>query len=145
MLQSTALPLSYRGIVLFQAHVFYMINIFFQTIDKVDLWYTLVCMPQRRETRTYKDRAEYIKKAVSARRKKLRLMAIEHMGGKCERCGYSKCVRALSFHHRNPKEKNFGVSARGMTRSLEKVKNEIEKCVLLCANCHMELHEEENK
>jgi predicted HNH restriction endonuclease len=97
-------------------------------------------MPQRTEKRTYKDRAEYMKVAVAKRRKKIRLMAIEHMGGKCEICGYSKCIRALSFHHKDPSKKSFGISAQGMTRSWDRVKNEIEKCSLLCANCHMELH-----
>jgi hypothetical protein len=102
-------------------------------------------MPIRKETRTYKDRAEYIKAAVAKRRKKVRLMAIEHLGGRCEICGYNKCMRALSFHHRDPLKKDFGISAQGMTRSWERVKTEVEKCMLLCANCHMELHDEEFK
>ncbi len=106
------------------------------------MWYTLKCMPIRKETRTYKDRAEYIKAAVAKRRKKVRLMAIEHLGGRCEICGYNKCMRALSFHHRDPLKKDFGISAQGMTRSWEKVKQEVEKCMLLCANCHMEIHDE---
>jgi len=92
------------------------------------------------EKRTYADRAEYMKKAVAKRRKKVREMALQYKGGKCEHCGYSKCSRALSFHHRDPKKKTFGVSSKGYTRSWEKVKNEIDKCILLCANCHMELH-----
>jgi hypothetical protein len=102
-------------------------------------------MPIRKETRTYKDRAEYIKAAVAKRRKKVRLMAIEHLGGRCEICGHNKCMRALSFHHRDPLKKDFGISAQGMTRSWERVKTEVEKCMLLCANCHMELHDEEFK
>ena len=79
--------------------------------------------------------------AVSRRRKKLREMARDHKGGKCIICGYSKCQRALSFHHLNPKEKDFDLSSRGLTRSWERIKNEIDKCVLLCANCHMEVHD----
>jgi 5-methylcytosine-specific restriction endonuclease McrA len=93
------------------------------------------------ETRTYADRAEYLKKAVSARRKKLRDMALEYAGGKCKICGYSRCKRALSFHHRNPKKKDFGLSMKGITRSWEKTKKELDKCILLCANCHMEVHD----
>jgi len=98
-------------------------------------------MPKQKEKRTYADRAEYMRKAVKKRRKKLREMAREYKGGKCQICGYDKCPRALSFHHVDPKEKSFGISARGLTRSWEKIKEEIDKCVLLCANCHMELHE----
>ena len=99
-------------------------------------------MPKRlADTRTYADRAEYLKKAVSDRRRKLRDMAIEYGGGECQICGYKKSKRALSFHHRNPEEKDFGLSARGLTRSWEKTKIELDKCVLVCANCHMEIHD----
>ncbi len=94
-----------------------------------------------KEKRTYADRAEYMREAVKKRRKKLREMAREYAGGKCAVCGYAKCSRALSFHHLDPKKKDFGVAAKGLTRSWEKIKNEIDKCILLCANCHMEIHE----
>ncbi len=94
----------------------------------------------RKDTRTYADRREYLKRAVSIRRKKLRMKAIEYAGGKCQKCGYNKCINALTFHHINPKEKEFGISARGLTRSWDKIKKEIEKCKLLCMNCHAEIH-----
>ncbi len=68
-------------------------------------------------------------------------MAVQYGGGKCQICGYAKSIRALTFHHRNPSEKDFGLSDRGLTRSWEKTKNEIKKCVLLCANCHAEVHD----
>jgi len=79
--------------------------------------------------------------AVTRRRKKLREMAREYKGGMCIICGYNKCQRALSFHHLNPKNKDFDLSSRGLTRSWERIKKEIDKCVLLCANCHMEIHD----
>ena len=79
--------------------------------------------------------------AVSRRRKKLREMARDYKGGKCAVCGYNRCQRALSFHHINPKKKNFDLSSRGLTRSWERIKKEIDKCVLICANCHMEVHD----
>lgn len=79
--------------------------------------------------------------AVSRRRKKLREMARDYKGGKCVICGYNKCQRALSFHHLNPKEKDFDLSSKGLTRSWERIKKEIDKCALLCANCHMEMHD----
>lgn len=93
------------------------------------------------DKRTYADRAAYIIQAVKKRRIKLRKMAREYKGGRCEICGYSKCDRALSFHHIDPKKKSFGLSDKGLTRSWDRVKKEIDKCVLLCANCHMEVHE----
>jgi 5-methylcytosine-specific restriction endonuclease McrA len=95
----------------------------------------------RKETRTYADRREYIKKAVSKRRRKLRLMSIERGGSKCQISGYNKCNRALVFHHKDPSTKEFALSANGITRSWEKTKKEIDKCILLCSNCHMEVHD----
>lgn len=92
------------------------------------------------EKRTYKQRADYLKNAVSKRRKKLREVAIQYKGGKCVFCGYGKCIDALEFHHLDPKEKDFGISKNGMTRSWEKTKKEVDKCILICANCHRELH-----
>ena len=67
-------------------------------------------------------------------------MALEHLGKKCQVCGYSRCEAALDFHHLDENKKNFGLSQNGMTRSWDKTKEELEKCVLLCSNCHRELH-----
>ncbi len=103
--------------------------------------YTLCYTTGMKEKRTYSDRAEYMIKAVAKRRKKLKKMAIEYKGGKCILCGYNKCVRALNMHHIDPAQKEFGLSSRGLTRSWEKVSRELDKCVLLCSNCHDEVHE----
>lgn len=72
-------------------------------------------------------------------RKRTKLKLIEYKGGKCQICGYNKCISALEFHHVNPEEKDFGIS--GQSRSFEKLKNEVDKCVLVCANCHREIHD----
>lgn len=93
------------------------------------------------EKRTYKDRAEENKKAVAKRRKKIKSLAIEYKGGKCRVCGYAKCNAALDFHHKLGAEKSFGLGLNGMTRSWERTKAEVDKCVLVCANCHREIHE----
>jgi hypothetical protein len=90
--------------------------------------------------RTYADRREYLIKAVAKRRKAIREKAIEYLGGKCVYCGYDRCSAALDFHHFDEKTKSFGLSQRGLTRSWERTKEELEKCILLCANCHRELH-----
>ena len=92
------------------------------------------------EKRRYADRRAYIVAAVRKRRKKVRQMAIEYKGGCCSRCGYSKCVEALEFHHLDSARKDFGISERGHSRSWERVRAELEKCILVCANCHRELH-----
>ena len=91
-------------------------------------------------TRKYADRRDYLIKAVSAKRKKLRDQAIAYKGGKCEKCGYNKCHQALEFHHKDSQTKDFGISAKGYTRSWNKIKEELDKCIMVCANCHREIH-----
>ena len=93
-----------------------------------------------KDKRRYKDRNEYLIKAVYARRKKVRAMAVEYKGGKCENCGYNRCLDALEFHHKDPTQKDFSISSKGHTRSWIRVKEELDKCMILCANCHRELH-----
>jgi predicted nucleic acid-binding Zn ribbon protein len=64
-------------------------------------------------------------------------------GGKCSRCGYAGCLRALTFHHRDPADKAFGLDVRSCgRRSPEALASEADKCDLLCANCHAEVEEE---
>lgn len=82
--------------------------------------------------------------AVQRRRLKVKQLSIDYKGGKCCMCGYNKCNSALEFHHLDPNEKDFGISAKGVTRSFEKIKVELDKCILVCANCHRELHEEQD-
>ena len=77
-------------------------------------------------------------------RKRTKIKLIEYKGGKCEKCGYDKCVGALEFHHLDPNEKDFNISKSGHSRSWKRVKDELDKCILLCSNCHKETHEELN-
>lgn len=78
--------------------------------------------------------------AVQKRREKVKQMAVEYKGGKCEICGYNKYAGALDFHHKDPSKKDFGIAHDGHTKSWEKVKKELDKCMLVCANCHREIH-----
>ena len=68
-----------------------------------------------------------------------KLRAVEYKGGKCNKCGYNKCVGSLHFHHRNPKEKDINWK-QIKNWSFEKIKLELDKCDLVCANCHGEIH-----
>jgi hypothetical protein len=52
---------------------------------------------------------------------------------------FDRCVAALEFHHVDPLKKRIGLSARGIAHALDKVREEVKKCVLLCANCHAEV------
>ena len=67
---------------------------------------------------------------------------LAHIGGKCVRCGYDRCLRALTFHHRDPAAKAFALDARNCSnRSHEVLTAEAAKCDFLCANCHAEIEE----
>ena len=73
------------------------------------------------------------------RQRKTKALAIKYKGGKCSKCGYDRCLAALEFHHIDPstKDKDYFNSRGGLTNSF---KSELDKCVLLCANCHREEH-----
>ena len=71
-----------------------------------------------------------------------KLRAIRYKGGKCQKCGYDKCISALEFHHRDPNEKEFEWG-RLRGRKWEDVLKELDKCDLLCANCHREEHHDD--
>lgn len=78
--------------------------------------------------------------AVTIKRRAIKKMLIEYKGGKCQHCGYDKCMRALEFHHLNPEEKDFHLS-KNLSKSIASLKSEADKCVLLCSNCHAEEHQ----
>ena len=92
------------------------------------------------EHRTYADRRTYLIAAVRKRRMTVRHKALTYKGGRCQRCSYDRCAEALEFHHLTSAKKDFGISSKGYTRSWEKIRAELGKCVLLCANCHREVH-----
>jgi hypothetical protein len=77
--------------------------------------------------------------AVSRRRRRVKEALVAEAGGSCILCGYSRCLAALEFHHLDPAAKRFSVAGRGVTRSLARAREEAQKCVLLCANCHAEV------
>ena len=77
--------------------------------------------------------------AVARRRRRLKQILVSEAGGRCSLCGYDRYIGALQFHHRDGTAKQFGVSERGLIRSLNAVRAEAAKCVLLCANCHSEV------
>ena len=71
-------------------------------------------------------------------RKRTKKKLIDYKGGKCEICGYNKCDSALQFHHKNPNEKDFSISGKSL--SFDRLKDEVDKCMLVCSNCHAEIH-----
>lgn len=74
--------------------------------------------------------------------RKLKSLMIEYKGGCCQRCGYDKYQGALEFHHLDHKEKDFNPSHLRKYRFDNRTKSELDKCILVCANCHREIHYE---
>lgn len=76
-------------------------------------------------------------KDIGKRLAAAREAAVKYKGGKCERCGYDKYIGALEFHHLDPTQKDpTGLRAYKLSRLFA----EVDKCMLLCANCHREEH-----
>jgi transposase len=101
--------------------------------------------PRHGETQYVVDASGYLRcrrcrsERVIRRRHAIKAALVAEAGGRCVLCGYSRCLSALAFHHVEPSGKEFGISHRGVTRSLARARAEAEKCVLLCANCHAEV------
>ena len=89
-------------------------------------------------------RKEAIKLCLYKKALSRKTTLIQQKGGKCQNCGYNRCQRALSFHHRNPSSKCFGLSLNNLwSKNMQQIQNEAEKCDLLCANCHMEIEDKQ--
>jgi hypothetical protein len=76
---------------------------------------------------------------VAERRRQIKRILVEEAGGCCAACGYDRPLAALQFHHLDPAEKSFGLSARGLSHGIDRAREEAGKCVLLCGNCHAEV------
>lgn len=84
-----------------------------------------------------------VPKSGSQNRQLIKRWALEYKGSKCQICGYNKCSEALEFHHNNPNEKDFNLSDRDLILDWQIIKKELDKCILVCANCHREIHAKE--
>lgn len=96
--------------------------------------YCYDCSPSQLENKA----ADYQK----AKKRAIKHQLILYKGGKCELCGYNKCEGALQFHHIDAKDKEFTISHINLNQEIDmqKLFQEIDKCQLLCANCHAEKH-----
>jgi hypothetical protein len=96
---------------------------------------------KRKNDPEYRERRKKVIKNIIVRNRKwVDQYKIDHG---CAICGYNKCARALSFHHIDPNTKKCTISTLCNCRasSVERIQTEINKCIILCANCHMELHD----
>lgn len=70
-----------------------------------------------------------------------KLALLEKTGARCSACGYDRNSAALTWHHVDPKDKGFELDMRSLSnRSVRAIESEVAKCILLCANCHAEMH-----
>ncbi len=83
------------------------------------------CKPCRREYQN--ERVRSVKK-----------QAIEYLGGKCVDCGYVGHPCVFDFHHLDPQSKDFSFGST--YRKFDRIVEELDKCVLLCSNCHRLRH-----
>lgn len=82
-------------------------------------------------------------KYLKTYRQRRKQLLVQAFGGKCQKCGYSKTYNALDFHHIDKSEKKYTISnLLRNPKNLSTIIEEIKKCVLLCKNCHCELHAE---
>ena len=95
-----------------------------------------------RKNRGYPE--SYCKKCNTAntteRQRKFKKQCIEYKGGQCFKCGYKSYDGALEFHHLDPNQKDVTISRMRTTKFSDKTKKELDKCILLCSNCHREEH-----
>lgn len=99
---------------------------------------------KNRECKNPSDYYPYCKECEKSRVKEkarsLKEKCVKYKGGSCIICGYSKNIAALDFHHRNSKEKDFSIS-QSTTKEFNQIMiDELDKCDLLCSNCHREVH-----
>lgn len=104
-------------------------------VEKCDL----LCANCHRIRHLIEDRALQVG-AVAASRRRTKIRAVAYMGGSCESCGRRGEPAIFDFHHVVPSQKEFGIGQDGIPRRWSAVVAELAKCVLLCANCHREVH-----
>jgi len=74
------------------------------------------------------------------RQRLFKTQCVEYKGGKCIDCGYNKYIGALEFHHLDPSKKDFTIAKSKLCKFDFVIQQELDKCVLLCSNCHRERH-----
>ena len=113
--------------------------------------YCLSCVPFGTKSRKHSSTAlpedvrivnkkEAVRRWQKRQRKERKAKLVEMLGGGCQVCGYNKCFACLDFHHRDRKTKKFSISMDGLLKKWDVLVSEVEKCDLLCHNCHGELH-----
>ena len=118
--------------------------------------YCLKCVPFGSRSRKHSSSAKYltddakrasrttiVTKWQRKTRRERKTKLVQMFGGKCFKCGYSKCYACLDFHHRDKSIKKFAIGSDGLLKTWNTIVEEAKKCDLICRNCHGELHDAE--
>jgi len=98
----------------------------------------LYTRPRGNSKLTEEERKNRRVKSVVSWRSRTKQKLVDYKGGKCIKCGYNKYNGNLAFHHLDPSKKDFTITGKSI--AFEKLKLEVDKCELLCHNCHGEVH-----
>jgi len=98
----------------------------------------VLCADTQKKLLKHNDNWNY--KRVKEHRHRIKIKAINYLGGKCKICSYDRCPTALEFHHIDEQNKRFSIS-NNLNKAWNKIKDELNKCILVCANCHREIHQ----
>lgn len=90
----------------------------------------------RRGTQTHSWCRKCVNSQTVERQRALKKQCVEYKGGKCEVCGGYFHPAIFDFHHKNPDEKDFSIGHVKALKFSDTIKAELDKCSLLCANCH---------
>jgi 5-methylcytosine-specific restriction endonuclease McrA len=91
-------------------------------------------------------RGATVAKAKRTQKRVIKHLLVKYKGGKCVECGYKKCEGALQFHHIDGQDKDFVLSTINPNSiPMSDMYKEVDKCILLCANCHAKKHEVTDK
>lgn len=96
--------------------------------------------PRKNRTNPYSYCRSCAVAIASAQTQRFKLKCLEYKGNSCSRCGYNKYIGALEFHHIDPTQKDFGIGRVNLRQFSDTIKRELDKCVVLCSNCHKEVH-----
>ena len=94
----------------------------------------------KKENRLYRYCKQCSKQYDKNKIAKFKQLCLEYLGSKCNSCGYDKCQASLDFHHENPNIKKFNINQKKQMKLTDVIKKELDKCIILCSNCHRELH-----
>jgi hypothetical protein len=98
-----------------------------------------ICRGKARSIARKNSKAKTGYENIKTHRQKVKLRAVQYKGDKCQICNYDKTPVNLSFHHLNPGKKDFNLSGN-YHLTWETIQAELDKCILLCMNCHGEVH-----